>query len=79
MIKAYLDTNVLVDYFAQRQNFFVDATTIVSLAINKKIKPTEFLHALISPLHSTINTFSNIYNLLKLCYYPPHRPLKVIL
>ena len=49
MIKAYLDTNVLVDYFAQRQNFFEDATTIVSLAINKKIKPTEFLHALISP------------------------------
>ena len=38
MIKAYLDTNVLVDYFAQRQNFFIDATTIVSLAINKKIK-----------------------------------------
>ena len=38
MIKAYLDTNVLVDYFAQRQNFFVDATAIVSLAINKKIK-----------------------------------------
>lgn len=50
MIKAYLDTNVLVDYFAQRQNFFEDATTIVCLAINKKITPTEFLHILITPL-----------------------------
>ena len=45
MIKAYLDTNVLVDYFAQRQNFFA----IVGLAINKKITPTEFLHILITP------------------------------
>lgn len=38
MTRVFLDTNVLVDYFAQRDGFFDDAARIVSLAINKKIK-----------------------------------------
>lgn len=38
MTKVFLDTNVLVDYLAHRAEFFDDATVIVSLAINKKIK-----------------------------------------
>lgn len=38
MTKVFLDTNVLVDYLAQRSDFFDDATRIVSLAINRKIK-----------------------------------------
>ncbi len=38
MIRVFLDTNVLVDYLAHRGDFFEEATMIVSLAINKKIK-----------------------------------------
>lgn len=38
MTKVFLDTNVLVDYLAHRADFFDNATIIVSLAINKKIK-----------------------------------------
>lgn len=38
MTKVFLDTNVLVDYLAQRPGFFNDALIIVSLAINKKVK-----------------------------------------
>ena len=90
MIKAYLDTNVLVDYFAQRQNFFVDATTIVSLAINKKIKlyVSALSFATASYLmekHYHNNTaaiklaISSFIKFRKLCFYPPHRPSKVIL
>lgn len=38
MKRVFLDTNVLVDYLAHRPDFFDNATIIVSLAINKKIK-----------------------------------------
>lgn len=38
MTRVFLDTNVLVDYLAHRGDFFEEATMIVSLAINKKIK-----------------------------------------
>ena len=38
MIKVFLDTNVLVDYLAEREKFFADVLLIVSLAIDKKIK-----------------------------------------
>ncbi len=38
MIHAFLDTNVLVDYLAQREEFFENAAIIISLAIQKKIK-----------------------------------------
>lgn len=37
MRNVFLDTNVLVDYLAQRSGYFDDALLIVSLAIDRKI------------------------------------------
>lgn len=37
MKKVFLDTNVVVDLLAKRENFYEDATRIFSLAYNKKI------------------------------------------
>ena len=41
MLNIFLDTNIIIDFMARRENFYEEAATIVSLAINDKIK----LHA----------------------------------
>lgn len=38
MIRAFLDTNVIVDYLAKREKFYENAAIIISLAKHKKIK-----------------------------------------
>lgn len=38
MLNVFLDTNVIIDFMAHRDEFFDDAAIIVSLAINKKLK-----------------------------------------
>ena len=38
MIRAFLDTNVVVDYLVKRERFYYDAAIIISLAKHKKIK-----------------------------------------
>ena len=41
MLNIFLDTNIIIDFIARRENFYEEAATIVSLAINNRIK----LHA----------------------------------
>lgn len=41
MIQVFLDTNVIVDFLAEREDFYEDAAIIMSLGLNNKIK----LHA----------------------------------
>lgn len=38
MIRAFLDTNVVVDYLAKREGFYTSAAIIFSLAKHKKIR-----------------------------------------
>lgn len=38
MIRAFLDTNVIVDFLTQREGFYGSAAIIISLAKHKKIK-----------------------------------------
>lgn len=41
MLHIFLDTNIIIDFMARREDFYKEAAIIVSLAINDKIK----LHA----------------------------------
>lgn len=38
MKRAFLDTNVIVDYLVRREGFYDDAAIIMSLAKHKKVK-----------------------------------------
>lgn len=38
MVKVFLDTNVIVDFLAVREEFYSNAAIIMSLGLNKKIK-----------------------------------------
>lgn len=40
MLNVFLDTNVIIDFMARRENFYEDAATIVSLAINNSLYPS---------------------------------------
>ncbi len=54
MIQVFLDTNVIVDFLAERENFYEDAAIIMSLGLNKKIK-----------LHAASMSFATVSYLLK--------------
>ena len=38
MIKVFLDTNILIDYLAQRTNFYQNAARVVSICGNSGLK-----------------------------------------
>lgn len=38
MLKIFLDANVIIDFLAEREDFFKDAAIIFSLGVNNKLK-----------------------------------------
>lgn len=38
MLNVFLDANVIIDFLAERENFFEDAAIIFSLGVNNKLK-----------------------------------------
>ena len=38
MLNIFLDANVIIDFLAEREEFFKDAAIIFSLGVNKKLK-----------------------------------------
>jgi len=54
MIRALIDTNIILDFFLKREPFYQDACKILSLSENKKIKT-----------YITTLSYSNIYYILR--------------
>lgn len=73
MIRAFLDTNVIVDYLAKREKFYENAAIIISLAKHKKINVASMSFATASYLmakhyHNDASAIKlAISNFIKLC------------
>lgn len=80
-MKVIVDTNVIIDYLAQRDPFFTDSYRIIQLGLEGELETimsagavTDVYYLIKKYLHDSVSAREKIFvlsNLIKICYSTP--------